>query len=99
MTEAQALRDLAPPLIFGDAKQIAAHKWLERLNESEERFKKCEEGPHSNVDAAGGCGCLENFPDEIVSALKFRRNEPCNCEMCDGEGTIECPECDGSGVQ
>lgn len=96
MTEAQALRDLASPLIFGDVKQIAAHKFLERINECEEKFSDCEDG-HSTVDAARGCSCLEGFSDEVIEALCIRREEFVNCGDCHGDGVIECPECEGTG--
>lgn len=83
MTLAKARAILKPPLVFGNAEQIKAVRFMEQVEECKERILACE-----NVDEhivckwiyARNCDCNYKFDDEIVkgalSTIKYeRRNQ------------------------
>jgi len=60
MNAATAMRELIDrPLVFGDAKQIAAHEYLSQFEEAKEKFTACTK--NHDRDNADSCRCIKKY--------------------------------------
>jgi len=69
MTLQEAREYLKPPLIFGNAKQIDARKFLEKVVEAKEKITKCSRGhavyKSANKWKLAQCDCVVDYPDDV----------------------------------
>ncbi len=97
MTETEARKLLSEKLVFGDPQQIAAKKFLGKLEDAREAMKECEEcdGTGRTELEAAECG---NCDEGHVDCPDCAGKEEGGCKKCEGRGTVDCWECDGDGV-
>jgi|HubBroStandDraft_6_1064221.scaffolds.fasta_scaffold177282_4 hypothetical protein len=87
MTCEDAKKILAPPLIFGDAKQIAALRFLNGPK------------PLPDVPDSEMCGGCEGMGINTDECNECSGEGTITCPSCDGEGheISRCLDCDGQG--
>ncbi len=80
---AQAMRMLTPPLKFGDAEQLRAVKFIEKVQECADVIRKCVAAGHPQGQECWKCkghGACSKCEEE--------------CGTCDGTGEVDgCKRC------
>jgi hypothetical protein len=81
LTLGRAFEILQPPLLFGNPKQIAAVRFIERVDEARELADKCELCDGQPVKIIDGndysvCHCVDRFSyDVLEEAFKVKLEE------------------------
>jgi hypothetical protein len=101
MTLAQAYEDLKAPLQFGNPKQIAAVRYIERYEEARELAAACKEceGTGGEIEkieceACRGSGEIRLSCTNCTSVTREKCNE---CQQT-GKVKRECGYCEGRGT-
>jgi len=76
MNMREAFEILIPPLIFGNPTQIAAVRFIEKVDEAQLVAQKCDKcyGGGAYIEAGDlfQCECVADFSNEVVQALALR---------------------------